>query len=161
MFSYTLFKLGPYNVCLWNILVLGLIVFSAMILRRVIHRSLKRYLKNANISVEGRRVTWLKLLSQSVYILAAYIAVLSFKINNDRVNFIDFLNYKFIEMGKFSMSFYHVLSIVAIFFSTRIALNVIKLYISRKYRNNAQLDPGTEFIYVQIARYVILSLIHI
>lgn len=155
MFSYTLFKFGPYNVCLWNLIFLSLIFFTAMILRRVIHRSLKKYLKNANISVEGRRVTWLKLLSQSVYLLATYIAVLSFNINNEKVTFLEFVNYKFIEIGHFSLSFYHVLSIVAIFFIARIALNVIKLYISRKFRNNQQFDPGTEFIYVQIARYVI------
>ncbi|MEY4605159.1 MAG: hypothetical protein RIT43_2451, partial [Bacteroidota bacterium] len=120
MFSYTLFKFGPYDVCLWNILFLSLIFFVAMILRRVIHKSLKRYLKNVNIAVEGRRVTLLKLLSQSVYILATYVSVISFNINNDKVNFIDFLNYKFIEMGKFSMSFYHILSIIAIFFTARI-----------------------------------------
>jgi len=155
MFSYTLFKFGPYDVCLWNIFFLSLIFFVAMILRRVIHRSLKRYLKNVNIAVEGRRVTWLKLLSQSVYILASYVAVLSFNINNDKVDFIDFLNYKFIEMGKFSMSFYHILSIIAIFFAARISVNLLKLYISRKYRNNSQLDPGKEFIYIQIARYII------
>ncbi len=155
MFSYTLFKFGPYNVCFWNIFFLSIIFFFAMILRRVIHRSLKIYLKNANIAVEGRRVTWLKLLSQSVYILAFYIAVLSFNINNEKVTFIEFLNYKFIEIGKFSLSFYHILSIIAIFFGARMLLNVVKLYISRKFRKSTNFDPGTEYIYVQIARYII------
>ncbi|MFN5845719.1 MAG: hypothetical protein ACK46O_08420, partial [Flavobacteriia bacterium] len=85
MLSHTLFNLGPYSVCLWNLIVWAIIFFIAMILRRVIHKMLKRYLKNANIRVEGRRVTWLKLLSQSVYIVAVYIAILSFNINNERL----------------------------------------------------------------------------
>jgi small-conductance mechanosensitive channel len=155
MFSYTLFKLGPYNVCLWNILFLSILFFVAMILRRIIHKSLKNYLKSANISVEGRRETWLKLLSQSVYILATYIAVLSFSINNEKVTFIEFLNFQFIEIGRFSLSFHHLISIVVIFFGARVLLNFSKLYISRKFRNSPQFDPGKEFIYVQIARYII------
>ena len=85
MLSQTLFKLGPYNICLWNVIFLSIIFFVAMILRRVIHRMLKRYLKSANIRVEGRKVTWLKLMSQSVYLIATYVAVLSFNINNENV----------------------------------------------------------------------------
>jgi hypothetical protein len=50
-----------------------------MLLRRVIHKMLRRSLRNANIRVEGRMVTWLKVLSQSIYLLAFYIAVLSIK----------------------------------------------------------------------------------
>ncbi len=76
MFSATIFKIGPYHICLWNIILLSLIFLISVILRRVIHRLLKRYLTNANIRVEGRRVTWLKMLSQSVYLLALYIGIL-------------------------------------------------------------------------------------
>jgi small-conductance mechanosensitive channel len=155
MLSYTLFKLGPYNVCLWNIFILGIIFFVAMILRRVIHRSLKLYLKNANISVEGRRVTWLRLLSQSVYLIATYIAVLSFNINNEKVTFGDFLNFNLIESKNFTLSFYHILVVVAILFGARMSLNFVKLYISRKFRSRPDFDTGTEYIYVQFARYII------
>jgi small-conductance mechanosensitive channel len=155
MLSETIFKLGPYNVCLWNLIFLGIIVFVAMILRRIIHRSLKRYLKNANIRVEGRRITWLKLMSQSIYLLAGYIFILTFNINNDSVTFGDFLNFNLIESKKFTLSFYHILVIVFIFFMAKVALNLFKLYISRKFRDRTDFDPGTEYIYVQIAKYVI------
>lgn len=155
MLSYTLFKLGPYNVCLWNLIVLAIIFFVAMILRRVIHRMLKRYLKNANIRVEGRGVTWLKLLSQSVYLIAAYVAILSFNINNEDVTFADFLNFKLIASRKLTLTFYHIIAIIAIFFGARMLLNVTKLYISKKLRSRPDFNPSTEFIYVQIAKYVI------
>lgn len=155
MLSYTLFHLGPYNVCLWNIIFLGIIFFSAMLLRRVIHRMLKRYLKNANIRVEGRRVTWLRLLSQSVYIVAGYIAILSFNFNNEDVSFIDFLNFKIINTQKFDVSFYHIIIIFIIFFGARMLLNVVKLYISRKYREKEGFNQATEFVYIQIAKYII------
>ena len=155
MLSYTLFHLGPYNVCLWNIIFLSIISFSAMLLRRVIHRMLKRYLKSANIRVEGRRIAWLKLLSQSVYIIAAYVAVLSFNINNEDVTFGDFLNFNLIESKKFTLSFYHILVIIAIFFGAKMMLNVVKLYFSKKFREKTDANAGSEYVYTQIAKYVI------
>ncbi len=155
MLSYTLFHLGPYKVCFWNIIFLSIIFFIAMLLRKVIHKMLKRYLKSANIRVEGRMVTWLKLLSQSVYLLAAYIAILSFNINNEDVSFSDFLNFNLIKSQKFTLSFYHILVLIFIFFGAKMLLNVVKLYISKKFRAKTSINPGTEYIYVQIAKYVI------
>ena len=155
MLSKTIFNLGPYDVCFWNIIFLGIIFFVAMILRRVIHRTLKRYLQNVNIRVEGRNVTWLRLLSQSVYLIAVYISVLSFNFNNEDVTFGDFLNFNLIESKKFTLSFYHILSIITIFFFARIILNVIKLYISKRLRRKPDFNPATEFVYVQIAKYII------
>jgi small-conductance mechanosensitive channel len=155
MLSQTLFKLGPYNVCLWNIILLSIIFFTSIVLRRVIHRLLRRYLKSANIRVEGRGLTWLKLISQSIYILAFYIAVISFNINNEAVTFSDFLDFNIIETRKFTLSFYHILVIFAVFFGARILLNITKIYISKKFRNKPNFNAGTEFIYVQIAKYII------
>lgn len=155
MLSQTLFKLGPYNVCLWNIILLAIIFFTSIILRRVIHRFLRRYLKSANIRVEGRGLTWLKLISQSIYILAFYIAIISFNINNEDVTFTDFLDFNIIETRKFTLSFYHILVIFAVFFGARMLLNIVKIYISKKFRNKPNFNAGTEFIYVQIAKYVI------
>ena len=155
MLSQTLFKLGPYNVCLWNIILLAIIFFTFIILRRVIHRYLRRYLKSANIRLEGRGLTWLKLISQSIYILAFYIAIISFNINNENVTFTDFLDFNIIETRKFTLSFYHILVIFAVFFGARMLLNIVKIYISKKFRNKPNFNAGTEFIYVQIAKYII------
>ena len=70
MMSQTLFELGPYNVCLWNIFALAIIYLIAFILRRVAHQSLKQYLIGVNIRVEGRRTTWLRLVSQCQFCLS-------------------------------------------------------------------------------------------
>ena len=77
MLSTTLFSLGPFKICFWNLVFLTLIFFIAAILKRIVHRFLKKYVETANINMEGRRVAWLKLISQSVYLLAIYIAFLS------------------------------------------------------------------------------------
>ena len=158
MLSATLFKLGPYNVCLWNIIFISLIVLSAMALRRVIHKLLKRYLKQANIRMEGQRTTWLRLISQSVYILAVYIGVWSFNFNNEDVSLSDLLNFKIIASKKITLTFFHVIIIFVIFFLARMVLNVVKLYINRKFKQKNIEDQGSEYVYNQIAKYIIYVL---
>jgi small-conductance mechanosensitive channel len=155
MFSATIFNIGPYHICLWNIILLSIIFLVAVILRRVIHRLLKRYLTNANIRVEGRRVTWLKMLSQSVYLLAIYIGILSLKFNNPYVTFSDFLNFDLLKFSKFKLNFYHCILLISIFYGAKILTNVVKLYIARKFRENSQYDKGSEYVYNQIAKYII------
>lgn len=155
MFSATIFNIGPYHICLWNIILLSIISLTAVILRRVIHRLLKRYLTNANIRVEGRRITWLKLLSQSVYILAIYVGILSLKFNNPSVTFTDFLNHNIISLSKFKLNFYQCLLLVSLFFGANMFVNIVKLYIAKKFRQNSQFDKGSEYVYNQIAKYII------
>jgi small-conductance mechanosensitive channel len=126
-----------------------------MLLRRVVHRLLKRYLTQVNFRVEGRRITWLRLLSQSIYLGAIYIAVWSFNFNNEAVTFGEFLNYNLIESKKFTLSFYHIIVIFAIFFGARIFINILKLYLSKKFRAKPDYDPGSEYVYIQLAKYII------
>lgn len=155
MLSQTLFKLGPYHVCLWNIILLTLIFVTALVLRRLIHKLLKRYLKNANIRVEGRGITWLNLISQSIYVLAFYVAIISFNINNVDVTFGDFLDFKLISSRKFTLSFSHILVIITIFFGAKMLLNIVSIFISKRLRKRPNFSAGTEYIYIQIAKYVI------
>lgn len=155
MLSTTIFHLGPFKICFWNIIFLSIIYLIAFVLRRLIQRGLKNYFKSANISIEGRRLTWLKLVSQSVYLFAIYFALLSFRFNNESISLMDFLNYKFINLKSFNLTFYHVLVIVVVFIGTRMVVNLTKLYLTRTLRNNAKVDNGTEYVYIQISAYFI------
>lgn len=154
----TLFQLGPYNVCLLNILIIGGLMVTAFILRRMIQRSLKRYLSEANIRLEGRRVTYLKIFSQSVYAIGVYLAILSFSINNQEVSFKEFLDYKFIDTKKIKISFENVLLVVVIIFGAKVAINFVQLFLQRRFRNSDKYDKGTEYVYMQVAKYVIYTL---
>jgi small-conductance mechanosensitive channel len=153
--SYTLFHFGPYNVCLWNLIALFFIFISAFVLRRIIHRSLRRYLLVANIKLEGNKATWLRILSQSVYLIAIYVAVLSFKINNNNVSFIDFLSYNLFESKKFTLSFYQIILLIVVFFGAKILINFIKLYYFQKFRNKKDYNPSKEYVYIQISKYIV------
>lgn len=155
MMSYTLFQFGPYQVCLLNLIALSVIFFVAYILRKVIHRSMKRYLIGVNIKLEGRRATWLKLMSQSIYILAGYVAILSFNINNNDVTFREFLSYDIIKSNKIRVNFSQILFIIILVIGTRMLLNFLKLYYNKRFRGKADYNPSTEYVYVQISKYII------
>ncbi len=153
MMNYSLFKLGPYQVCLINVLILALIIFLAIFLRKIIHRTLKKYLLGVNVHLDGRRITWLRLLSQSVYLLAFYIAVRSFSINNKTVSFLDFLEADFIKTRIITVSFYQIMVIIALFFGSKIVVNVYALYIHRRFALRED-KRGSEYVYIQIAKYI-------
>jgi small-conductance mechanosensitive channel len=155
MLSTTLFNIGPFNICLWNVFFVVIIFLVAAILRRIVLKLLRKYAKSANITIEGRRVTWLKMISQSVYLVAIYVAVLSFKFNNKDITFADLFKVRLIELPNFKLDFSDLLVIVSVFFGARILVSFSTLLISRRFQRSKNYDKATEFIYVQIAKYFI------
>ncbi len=153
--SETLFELGPYKVCLWNLLALSFIYGIAFIFRRILHEVLKKYLLGSNFKFEGRKTAWLRLVSQGVYFLAGYISILSFKINNNNVSFKEFLSYRIIESRQVNISFLQIIIVIGIFFGARMGVNFVKLYFNKKFRQKADHNTSTEYIYVQLSKYVI------
>ena len=149
------FKLGLIQVSYLNILIIALSFFLAYILKKLIYRSVKRYLTSANIHLEGRKATWLKLVSQSGFALAAYVSVKSFNINNEGVTFREFLDYHFIDTSKIRVSFENVIFVVLIVFGARVTLNIVRLFIQRRFKRNKVAEIGTEYIYTQVAKYII------
>lgn len=155
MLSTTLFKVGPFNICIWNLVFLVIIFLCAIVIRRMLSRFLKKQLKSNNIHLEGRRETYLKLFTQSVYLIALYFAVLSFRFNNHEITFEEFINYNLISIGSIKISLYSLIIVAVIFLSAKIASSAYTLYIGKKHRAKTTYDPGVEYVYVQIARYII------
>lgn len=155
MMKETLFELGPYQVCLWNILITFFAFFIGYILRKIIYISIKRYLSTANIHLEGKRVIWLKLFSQSVFAVAVYISVMSFNINNHDVSFKQFLDFNFIDTNKIKISFGNIILVLAIIFLARVALNISRLVIQRRFRQSQKNEAGSEYVITQVSKYII------
>ena len=155
MLSTTLFKVGPFNICIWNLVFLSIIFLTAFLLRRILSKFLKKQLRSNNIQLEGRKVIYFKLFTQSVYLIALYFAVLSFQFNNEEITFSEFIKYNLISIGSLKVSLYNVILVAVIFLSAKIAISLYKLYIGRKHRSRSTYEPGVEYVYIQIARYII------
>lgn len=150
----TLFTIG-YKVSIINILLILLILLITAILRRLIRKNLKKYITHAKMHVVGTKVTWLKFFSQLTYLLALYLIIISFRINNQDVTFSQFLDYSLIESKYLVLSFWHVLLLILLVYGVRITTSIVTLLINKKLSSLKDYDPGIEYIYIQISKYLI------
>lgn len=155
MLETTIFFIGPYKICFWNLIFLLLIFLAATFLRRLVDKALKGYVLSANLQLEAKQMARLKLASQSVYLLAIYVAILSFSYNNGQVTFSDFLQFKIVSIDDFKIDFADILIVISVFYGAKIATNLTKLYFARRFVNTVKIDAGTEFVYNQLAKYFI------
>ena len=79
--------------------------------------------------------------------------------NNNHVRFSDFLDIKIITIGEFHLNFYHIVSILCVLLVSKIITNIVKLYIKRSFRLAEEYNRGSEFVYVQITKYIVSVMI--
>lgn len=143
---------------------INIIVFIVIfLLGKIFLKYLKRYFKVLNINdkqikIEGREFALWKLIKQFVYFLIFYLSFLSLNINNVDINFGNILSYNFIEIGSFHIAVYHVFLIIVVAFIAKISLNFLKIFLLKRIAKKTHLDKGTEYIIIQIAKYIIYTL---
>lgn len=153
--STVLFHLGPFEITIWNILLTVVTLLFASICRKLINRSLKRYLAQSNIRVEGQRAIVMRLVGQLIYLVAGYIIFLVLQTQNPDVSFRMFLEYKIIETKNFQLSFSHIIAVVGVFYLAKLAVRLFQLIITQRLRKRKDYDAGLEYVYVQFSKYVI------
>jgi len=127
-------------------------------LNKLIKRLLKRYLKKPNIKIKGTRITLLRVLNQLLYLAAFVVGFQAFRLENEEISIREFLSYDIIPKlgdGKFQLSMIDMLSVILIFAVSRFLINVFRLYIDRRFKDNEDFDESTRFVYIQFAKYII------
>lgn len=150
-----LFYLGPFEITIWNLLLMVIIFLLATVTKKMMNRRLKRYLNNANIRVEGRRTIVMRLVGQLVYLIAGYLMFLILQTQNPDVSFRAFLEYKIIETDNFELSFSHIIMVILVFYLAKFAIYLCQLIITQRMRKRKDYDTGLEYVYVQFSKYVI------
>lgn len=148
------FILSPINI----------IIFAAIVvIGKLLLKYLKRYFKllhldDKQFKIEGREITLWKLIKQIVYFLVIYACFQSLNVNNDNIDFANVLTYELIRVGTFHVAIYHIFLVALIFFVARIILNFLKLYLLKRVSKRTQIDQGTEFVIIQLAKYIIYTI---
>lgn len=150
-----LFNLGPFEITLWNIVIIILIILFSIALRKIINRNLKRYLAASNIKVEGRRTILMRMVSQLTYLVVGYVIFLTLQSQNPNVSFQQFLEYKIIDTKNFDLSFSHIIAVVVVFYLAKLLVRLVQLIITQRLRKRKDYDAGLEYVYVQISKYVV------
>lgn len=154
------FPVGPYTASLWVILVwLGVLVLT-VILHKLIQKYLKRHLKKKKLKIKGTRITLLRLLNQILVISSFIVAFQAFRIEEDEISLSKFLSHDIIPPvteGGFSLSFIDVITILIIFAISRFAINLFRIFIEQRFKDNEDFDEGARFVYVQLAKYIVYT----
>lgn len=157
------FPVGPYQASFWIVLIWIAIFVATYFINSLIQKLLKRYLKRPKLKIKGTRITLLRLLNQIVYVSSFLIAFQAFRLEEDEISLIKFLQHDIIPKlpedlkGGFQLSFMDVITIIIIFAASRFIINIFRIYIDRRFRDNEDFDEGTRFVYVQLARYLIYT----
>ncbi len=132
------------------------------ILAKIFIKYLKRYfrvlhLDDKQIKIEGQEFTLWKLTKQLVYLLMIYVMFQSLNINNYNISLSSLLVYDIVRIGPFHLAVYHIFYIAIIVFLARLAVNFAKLFLLKRVSKRTNLDKGTEYIIIQILKYVIYT----
>ena len=145
------FQVGPYTASFGVVLVWLLVVLFTIVIHKLIQKHLKRYLKRAKLEIKGTRITLLRILNQLLYVVAFIVAFQAFRIKNDKISLSEFMSYNIIpEFNGFTLSFLDVIIIIIIFTASRFVINIFRLYIANRFKDNPDFDEGTRYVYVQL-----------
>ena len=150
----------PYQISFWVVLVWVVVAIFTWIAHLLLQKYLKRYLKKAKFEIKGTRITSLRILNQLLFVFSFILAFQAFRIENDAVSILEFLNHDIIpeyNSNGFSISFMDILVIIIIFTVSRFIINLFRFYIDNRFKDNPDFDEGTKFVYVQLAKYVIYT----
>jgi small-conductance mechanosensitive channel len=143
---------------------INIIIFlTIFLLGKLFLKYLKRYFKVLHIdqkqfTIEGREFALWKLIRQFVYFIVFYLCFQSLKVNNQEINFSSVFEFDFVRIGEFHISVYHLFLVVAVLFVAKLILNFLKVYLLKRVSKRNNLDKGTEYTIIQIAKYVIYTI---
>lgn len=163
IFTNTLFTIGQIHFSLVNFLMFIVIFAVAYIVSKVVAKYLNRWLKSNDSHVvekyinlkEGWRKAIVRLSKQVIFILAFLLAIKSFGINNKVSDVSSILEFKLIRLPNFELALYHIFLVIAVIFAAKILINLIKLYVNKRLSRQENFDEGTEYVIIQLAKYII------
>lgn len=148
------FMLTPLNLILF---------FVIFLLGKILLRYLRRYFKaleltKKSIKIEGREFALWKLIRQFIYLIIFYACFQSLKVTNSNIDFSNILKHEFTRVGDFHIAVYHLFVVVITIFISRILVNFLKLFINKNVNKKSTIDQGTEFVIIQLAKYIIYTI---
>lgn len=154
--NYPLYRDGSFIFSAVNVIIISAIVAAGLFLIRI----LKKYsraikLSQRQLQNEGREVAIWKLTQQSIYFLIFVSCYYSLLINNQWIDYEAIFDFEFIRFEKFHIALYHFFLIAIFFFIARLVLGIVKVVLLKTVRSTNSLDRGTEYVYIQIIKYII------
>lgn len=154
----TVLETTGFELSFLNLLIFIVIYLSAKAFIKYIKRYFRALqLTEKQLKIEGKEIAVWKLAKQIIYLFSFYIGFLTLSINNPNLNTSDILAYEFFKFKSIHFAVYHLFLVAGVIFMARILLNFLKIYLLKAVRKNDNIDSGTEYVYLQLAKYFVYS----
>ena len=152
-----LFEILNVEIALVNVILIGIILFLGFIARKIITRNFNAALRKAQIDVQGKRFSGHVLVKQVINFTSFILCLLTFRLNNPDLSFSVFLETPILDLQSIDIKpkVMHVFILVMLFFLSKISINLVSVYLDRLAHRKKELDEGSKYIYLQLARYFI------
>lgn len=152
-----IFEILSVEVALVNIFLITIILFAGFLTRKIITRNFNATLRKAKIDVQGKRLSGHVLVKQIINFFAFLLCILTFRLNNPELSFAVFLDTPLFKLPGIDIQpkVMHVFILVMLYFLSKISINLISVYLDRLAQRKKELDEGSKYIYLQLARYFI------
>lgn len=156
--DYPLIQQNSFALTVFNLVVFAILFLCGKLFIRFIKKYFKeKQLTDKQLKFEGREIAVWKLVKQIVWLAIIYIGFLSLRLNNTTLNISHILKFEFFRFETFHIAVYHFFVLVVVIFIARISLSFLKVWLLRAVNRNQNVDQGTQYIYIQLAKYVVYS----
>lgn len=156
--SFPILKQGEFALTIFNVLVFVILFLCGKLFIRFIKKYFKeKQLTDKQLKIEGREIAVWKLTKQVVWLAIIYIGFLSLRLNNSQLNITHILKFEFFRFETFHIAVYHIFVALAVIVIARISLSFIKVWVLRTVNRNQNVDQGTQYVYIQLAKYLVYS----
>lgn len=140
-----------------------LIFIFLFLLGKIILTYLKKLFKspklvNKKFTVEGKEIPIWRLTRQFLWLIILLSGVKSLEVTNPDLASSHILMFEFVRFKNFHIAVYHLFVLLFILFFSRILLNLIQLYLSRRIKTRESAESGSMYVYLQLTKYIIITL---
>jgi small-conductance mechanosensitive channel len=156
-FDYEIFSLGDFKFTLLNIVLIVVVVLGIILFSKITSRLLKKAFRKARWMDKKHRDSLMKLTRLSVVFLGSVLFLESLAANHDIKIFKVALEFKLIDIKSFTLTVSNIFVLFIIFFLSRLAVTLSKLFVRGRLRKKAWIDPSKEYTLLTILSYVIYT----
>jgi len=157
--DFALIRQGNFAFTLFNVLVFVILFLIGKLFIAYIKRYFKaKQLTDKQLKIEGREIAVWKLVKQMIWLAIIYIGFLSLRLNNSQLEITGILKLEFFRFETFHIAVYHIFVVIAVVVLARISLSFLKVWLLRTVSRNQNLDQGTQYVYIQLAKYFVYGI---
>ncbi|MEO9532291.1 MAG: mechanosensitive ion channel domain-containing protein [Crocinitomicaceae bacterium] len=123
----------------------------------------RRFFKSKEIvnksitTLEGKEVPLWRLTRQFIWFLVVILFLKMLRIGNPELDFQKILAFEFFRFDKFHIAVYHIFVVSVVLIGGRVLMNFLRIYLQRRFKKREGIDQGTEFVYLQLTKYLLIT----